>query len=503
MCNARRWLLAPVVASTLGGVLAFVNGDRAAFAADSPSKVPANTSAPTGDGSDMQAQIDALQAKVAALQARQAALQSASQQKTIDAVQSDAAEHSKMFDSDMGVTAGHANGRFFIQSDDGNFVLRPWIHLQVRDTTNNRDHELAHNGDDTENGIEIRRARLGFDGNLFTPDLTYFINWATFRGNGSLTVKNSSGSTVGTTSSPVGGLPVLEEAWILYHFHNTPWSIHVGQMHDPLDHENIVGSKYRQPEASLQGDIFGNTDTFTQAITGVYGTKDMPLHIEGGITDGIRAANTNFQDAPNNGIGYDGGVAGRLEYKFMGDWHDYSQLTAYGNHADLLVAGAGVDYSWGQSRFTSLSHTLDVQYGGLNGWFLYACYFGRYTTDNPGIPNGAPVSTSFGGSGPDLGKDTYEPSIDVLVAYNIPTTKFEPFGRFEFLDLKGTPTGSKNDVTDLSVGLNYYMYGHNLKLTGMLTYLPNGIPISDDSADVEVSNGHQEIIFLTQAQLLL
>lgn len=501
MCKTRRWMFAPVVAATLGSVLAF---SGATASADSPAASSAAPASPAGSDANkaMQAQLDALQEQMDLLKAKQAALQAESQKKTVDSVDTDAAEHSKMFDSDEGITAGHANGRFFIQSDDGNFVLRPWIHIQVRDTTMDRQQFLAHGGDDVQNGIELRRARLGFDGNLFTPDFTYFINWATYRGNSSLTVKNSAGANVGTTTSPVGGLPVLEEAWILYHFHDTPWSIHVGQMHDPLDHENIVGSKYRQPEASLQGDIFGNTDTFTQAITAIYDTKEA-WRAEGGLTDGIRAANTNFEDAPNNGTEYDGGVAGRVEYKYMGEWRDYSQLSAYHNHADLLVFGTGIDYSWGVSRFASLSHTLDVQYGGTNGWFLYACYFGRYTTDNQGIPNGGPVSTSFGGSGPDLGKDTYEPSIDVLVAYNIPGTNFEPFGRYEYLYLKGTPTGSRNDVHDISVGMNYYMYGQNLKLTGMLTYLPNGIPISDDSADIEVSNNKQEIVFLTQVQLLL
>ena len=115
----------------------------------------------------MQAQLDALQEQMDVLKAKQAALQAESQKQTVAAVDADAAQHSKMFDSDEGITAGHANGRFFIQSDDGNFVLRPWIHLQVRDTTMYRQQYLAHGGDDIQNGFEIRRARLGFDGNLF------------------------------------------------------------------------------------------------------------------------------------------------------------------------------------------------------------------------------------------------------------------------------------------------------------------------------------------------
>ena len=38
--------------------------------------------------------------------------------------------------------------------------------------------------DRVQNGIELRCACFGFDGNLFGPDFQYFINWATYRNNG-------------------------------------------------------------------------------------------------------------------------------------------------------------------------------------------------------------------------------------------------------------------------------------------------------------------------------
>ena len=75
--------------------------------------------------------------------------------------------------------------------------------------------------------------------------------------------------------------------------------------------------------------------------------------------------------------------------------------------------------------------------------------------------------------------------------------------RYEYLWLAGTPAGSNNAVHDISVGLNYYFMGHNAKLTTQLMYLPNGIPISDDSHDVLINNDKQEFIFMEQFQLLL
>ncbi|MGA2439633.1 MAG: porin [Tepidisphaeraceae bacterium] len=449
----------------------------------------------------LQQQVNALQAEVDQLKQQQQQPAAQNEPQTMQQIISDADRHSQLLDQGL-LTAGYANRRFFIQSDDGNFVLRPWIHIEIRDNTNWREDFFTNpNGDNTQNGFEIRRARLGFDGNLFTPDLTYFVNWATNRENSTLTVTNAAGATVGTTTSPVGGLPVLEEAWVKYNLHDTPWFIHVGQMHDPLDHENIVGSKYRAPEASLQGDIFGNTDTFTQAATAIFDNKG-PVRVEAGMTDGIRAANTNFEDSPNVGVAYDGGVAGRVEWKLTGDWNDYNQLTALGDKSDLLVLGSGYDYSYAGGGYNQLSHTIDLQYGGRYGLFAYLCYFGRYTVHNMGIPNTSGVSASFGSSTPDLRKDTYEPSIDAEFAYLI-GKHWEPFVRYEYLYLRGTPAGSQNNVTDISLGLNYYFFGHNLKFTELATYLPTGIPINDDSSDVLISNRRAELIFITQLQLLL
>ena len=446
----------------------------------------------------MQTEIDELKAQV---RQQQSAVDPAEDAKVMAQIQADAIQHSQLLDT-MGVTAGYANRRFYIQSDDGNFVLRPWIHIQIRDSTAWRQDFNADGSDDTQNGFEIRRARFGFDGNLFTPDFTYFINWATNRANSTLTVTNSAGQTVGTTTSPVGGVPVLEEAWAKYHFDDSPWYVHVGQMHDPLDHENMVGSKMREPEASLQGDIFGNTDTFTKAATLIYFDRNGPLRIEGGVNDGIRAANTNFEDYPNNGNAYDGGVAGRLEWKLTGDWGDYDQLTALGDKKNLVVLGTGYDYSYAGGAYNTLSHTADIQFGGPSGLFAYLCYFGRYTEHNRGIPLTSNPGASFSTPTPDLGKDTYEPSVDAEFAWLL-GGHFEPFLRYEYMYLRGTPAGSQNNVTEVGVGANYYFSWHNLVLTQLISYLPTGIPISDTSSDVLTSNRRAELIFITQIQLLL
>jgi hypothetical protein len=71
------------------------------------------------------------------------------------------------------------------------------------------------------------------------------------------------------------------------------------------------------------------------------------------------------------------------------------------------------------------------------------------------------------------------------------------------MHLAGTPAKSVNDVQETSGGLGYWFHGHNAKITGQIMYLPKGIPINDTSSDVLGNNGHGEIVFETQFQLLL
>jgi hypothetical protein len=451
---------------------------------------------------DLKSQVQQMKQQQTQQDFREAKLSQQEIDATVDRVLADANHRSQLL-TDGGFTAGFDHNRFFIGTADGNYLLRPWIHVQVRQSTAFRDHQQPGGGDDTQNGFEIRRARLGFDGNLFTPDFTFNIDWATYRGNSTATATGtlSTGATgsIGTVSQGNGGLPVLEEAWAKYNFHDTPWAIRVGQIHDPLDHEAIIGSKYRAPEVSLTGDIFANTDTFTQGATLIY-DPHAAFRFEGGVTDGIRAANTNFEDTPNNGIDYDWGVAARGEYKVMGNWSDYNQLTALGDKDPLLVFGLGLDNSQG-GRDDQFAHTLDMQYADPSGLMVYGSYFGRYTNYNKGIPNGAPTSTSFGTPG-NPGKDTYEYSLLGQVAYLF-DQKWEPYARYEHLYLQGTPAASKDNVNEVSLGVNYYWFGHNAKLTGQMMYLPNGIPVNDDSNDVLLSNGHQEVVFIAQFQFLL
>jgi len=272
---------------------------------------------------------------------------------------------------------------------------------------------------------------MGFDGNVFSPDLTYLFQWATDRHD---------------------GIPKLEQAWAKYHLPGTPWSIKAGQYKDPLDHEQITSTQHTAAvDRTLTDDLFANGEGFIQGVSLIY-DDSKSLRAEVAFTDGLRSANTNFQDYPTtvttgNAPPADWGAAGRVEYKFTGDWKEYQRLSAYGSTRDLLVIGAGADYTEAGDT-DALTHVVDLQ-GGIAGRLgYYAAYLGRYTRGN-------------GAAG---GDDTYDWTARGQVSYVL-NKNWEPFVQYEFIHLDAPSFGATTagDIQKITGGITYYLHGHAAK----------------------------------------
>jgi hypothetical protein len=127
---------------------------------------------------DVSEEIQALRARIDQLEKQQKEQQlkqqEAQQQATTDSVLLDAQHRSQLLDS-TGVSAGWnaSKQQFFIGSDDGKFYFHPGIIFQFRGVVASREHQKSDGGNDTQMGFEVRRAKFYFDGNIFTPDLTY------------------------------------------------------------------------------------------------------------------------------------------------------------------------------------------------------------------------------------------------------------------------------------------------------------------------------------------
>ena len=191
---------------------------------------------------------------------------------------------------------------------------------------------------DTQSGFELRRVKFGVDGNAVSPDLTYQAIFSVDRKDRD----RHAGRRLGTL----------------------PYSRHAlgdprGQIRDPLDHEQIVFAAFSlTADRSLVDDLFAGVDGLVQGVSLGY-QDDGPFRAEAAFTDGLRSANTNFQDYPATGA--DWGVAARVEYKVRGDWKQYKDFTALGDAKPLLVFGAGADYTEA-GRTGQLVHVVDAQY---------------------------------------------------------------------------------------------------------------------------------------------
>jgi hypothetical protein len=456
-----------------------VAASTAAFAGDTP-VAPDHPAAPPqqqqqqsqgapATPEQMQRELDQLRAEVRQLQADRAY----SSKEAADAVASviaDADRRSQLLLSEEGspYLGGWKSGKFTIQSADGNYVLHPWFQFQPRYVYNFRDNAKNGGDSDQQSGFEIRRMKFGVDGNVFSPDVTYLFNWATNRKTGALE---------------------LEEAWLRWRFADQ-WAVRFGQIKDPLAHEQLMSSKMLlAADRSLLNEAFVGGDDFVQGITLAWGGEKDALQAEVGFTDGSQSANTNFQDDTNDNATAqnraDFGVAGRVQYKLMGDWKDYQDFTALNTKSDLLVVGGGGD--WTQtSDLNVYLHTVDAQYESPSGLGLYAAFVGRYT------------DTATSGTRYDwgaLGQISYliNPSLEI-------------FGRYDYIFFDaGSVSASSDDRTvhEITAGLNYYFRAHAAKLTFDVTYLPNGTPVSADSIGVLSDPGNTEIVVRGQFQLLL
>jgi hypothetical protein len=138
--------------------------------------------------------INALQAEVNQMRTDQAQEQ-ADEAKVIQQVLNDANQHSQLFDTGGGLTAGwdDAKKQFYIASDNGDFYFHPGLELQVRYIASKRD-STPTTSSNWQDGFEIRRAKFYFNGTL-TKDLAYDFQWQ---------------------DSDLGGGPTLEYGWGQY-----------------------------------------------------------------------------------------------------------------------------------------------------------------------------------------------------------------------------------------------------------------------------------------------
>jgi hypothetical protein len=465
-----RRLRSAIVAGTVGTALAL--GSAASFAADPSAQ-------------EMAEQLKALQAKVDQMQAKQDALDKANAQATANRVEDDASRHDKMLDVDA-FTGGWDPKKlqFFIGTEDGNFYLHPGVIFQFRYVANYRDAGKKSGDSQWTNGFEVRRAKFVFDGNVFSPDLTYKFQWQD--GNN-------------------GGSPTLEYGWGQYVFMKDVvgggnLALKAGQYKDPVYKEEFTSDTNQlMIERSLANDLVGGVSTgpLIQGVDLLYTGNKTPVHADLVFHDGVNSGNTDFtnnRDITTAPIptATNFGITGRVDYKVFGDWADTTDLTGKnsGQH-DLLDLGAAFDYTDLQGS-RDLHWAVDAQYQIAHKLALYTGLFGN-DLDFRNVKTGAPT-----------GRDDIAGVIEG--GYSL-TPVWQLVARYSIVrasdSFKTTGQGTFNEIAG---GVNYFMgpdgtWGNHAKLSLDLTYLPNGTPAATGLDYLATAEDKAELVLRSQFQL--
>ena len=464
------------------------------------------------DARQMAAQIQQLQAKVSQLEAKDA-VRSAPAAPPIRIHPPAGSDLGRRGDSDPmetfkppsspaatdatgGVITGGWNGsQFVLRSSDGNFTLHPGLTADIRDLLSYRERvpakgggsEVAKSGYDTQNGFDVSRLRLLFDGTLF-HQVSYILQFSADQGS-SLTLLDAAAS---------------------YRFGDGPFTVKAGQFKDPVWHErNLSEAALLAVDRTLAEQFLaGGQGSRVQGAALTYDAG--PTRAQVVAHDGFDSQNTKFFDAGGVPTGV-GGAAGvsptnygfstRVEYMLLGHrtaafnpYSEYDQFTSLNAKQDILVVGGGADYSQAGANDVIL-HGADVQYNQVGGFSAFAGYYGTYRK----------INTTTGGISP--AGYYYDLGFTGQLAYLI-GQRFEPFARYDYVHFDPNSTrqvsGLRTHVLqEFTVGANYYVYGQKLKLTVDANYLPNGSPADADAAGVLKDSGNDEFVFRAQVQLAI
>lgn len=354
-----------------------------------------------------------------------------------------------------GGSAGY-DGGFFISDASGNNTLKVNGQIQFRYIANFAD-DNGVDDDDFESGFQTRRTKLTFKGNVVDPNLFYQIKLESDRDGGDIT---------------------LQDAFAGYKFDNGT-HLKWGQFRAAFARERSVSSSRQLGvERSLTGDYFGQTES--QGIEWGYKSEDWKFTLA--ITDGLRSADTDFDEGKTSGAtGFDpitgdltglsspfGGesdfsITGRFEYKFTGAWDQFKDFTSMpgSDYAAMVGVAANFEITDGDSVANGddlqvVSWTADLSLEG-DGWNGFIAGYGQHIEADDILVNNITSDTD------DIDDDTF--GLIVQGGIFIPETDWELFARYDVLFADDDNTDGEDTFSTVTVGTNWYWSGHAAKFS--------------------------------------
>lgn len=333
--------------------------------------------------------------------------------------------------ADGGLTGGWNNG-FYLASEDGNFMLRFLGQLQARytfshqatsatilDTSTVPPTVVSPSDDNDRGGFGITRTRFGFKGHIVDPSWTFLL-WAGY---------------------DCTGNAVLLDAYINKKI-DDHLSLQAGQFKLPFLKEYLVSETSLQfvDRSLIAGEFCG---TYTQGVMATW-TSDM-VRLIGSANDGSSTINTIWHTRTAEGVA----GTGRAEVKLFGDWAEYDDWESFPDDKPLLVIAGAVHYQKGEFG-TDDGETEDARWTvdaslESGGWNLY----------------GAVVGENLSGT-----TNAHRLAWMVQGGYFV-TTALELIARYEWGD---SDVEGEDLLSVMTVGFNYFIAKHRLKLTTDVGY---------------------------------
>ena len=417
-----------------------------------------------------------------------------------------------------GPTVGYNNG-FFIQTPDKNFKLTMGGVAQVRyeyalhqtDDARFKTKPLAQGDRENASGFDIRRARLNFTGNAFSPDLFY-----RFEGD--------------FYGSSTGGFTVTD-AYVGYSF-SDQYKIRAGAFKTPFTKAELVYDANLQLERSEVNFPFDPQRTLGVSLFGDI-IKDH-LGYEVNANDGAKSNTLRFVDTNNNvttvsttstpSYNLDNRLSFYSRVQYANDAGTIREFYEGGeadlrrdNSSFIWLLGGAVGYesqnssgaAFAQSSVTVPGLGSNDSPGYLKAYALNGDLY-RATLDWSAKWHGLSVNTAAyfqqTNANPYAGSTTaglpynvnkasfFQQGYSAQVGYMIIPQRLELIGRYGVLLDEGDP----NIAEYYTLGANYYLYGNNAKILADVNYTPE--TAYTDAATLQIANT-KEIVFRMQLQL--
>ncbi len=354
-----------------------------------------------------------------------------------------------------GATVGYDDG-FFLSSPDGNWKFKINVLDQVRFVFNqNNVSSLSQ----SEWGFENRRTQLTFSGNMADPSWTYMIRL-------NITPEADPYDSAGVN---------LQDSWATKTLGNG-FGFTAGQFKTPFMRESLMDDGVQLTaersvvdyyfSSGYQAGIRLNYNGETVRFWASYGNGYRTAQMNGsGLlfqTQSWATGSTSFN------------IAGRAEYKVMGEWLQFNKESSFRGEGTGVLLGAAVGYENDRGAdsnpamidpYSAIKWTADatVMFGGAN---ISAAFVGQNTphdaTTNSVNPGSAVAANDYG---------------YVVQGGYLFTDELEAFVRWEYFNMQNTQAGDGTTMENiLTFGGNYYIARNRAKVT-----LDVGIPMSRNS----------------------